>query len=155
MNGQIRAYIFDMDGTTARTTSRRGASSRRSTDMNSSRARSFGLMRRSLSPSLEREFRLGEDLMLTLFSEAVWGDERRFESRYGETPDNRFLGGAFISMMNGVKLEWFITDSWSVWFGVREFTTIDPQARRCENRRTEYWRVPDATLFAIGTGYRF
>ena len=104
---------------------------------------------------LERGFRLCEDLVLTLFSEAVWGDERRFESRYGETPDNRFLGGAFITMMNGVKLEWFITDSWSVWFRVREFTTIDPQARRCENRRTEYWRVPDATLFAIGTGYRF
>ena len=104
---------------------------------------------------LERSFALRDDLTLTLFSEAVWGDSRRFVSRYGEKPDRRFLGGTFISMTNGVRLDWRFYESWSLWFRVREFTTVDPQARRCEKRRSEYWRVPDATLIAIGTTYHF
>ena len=102
-----------------------------------------------------RAFKLTDSLVLTPSLETVWGDRDRFRARYGELPENRFLGGAFVSTTVTVKLEWFVSDVWSVWVKVRQFDTLDPQARRLENAKTDYWARPDCTIFTVGMGSRF
>lgn len=104
---------------------------------------------------LLRTFTLTKALALTPSVEAVWGDRRRFCARYGESPENRFLGGAFISSTATLKLEWLFAKNWSAWFKLRQFDTLDPQARRYEKRKTAYWAKPDCTIFTIGLGYWF
>lgn len=100
-------------------------------------------------------FRITETLVFTPMVEAVWGDRDRFRARYGELPENRFLGGAFVSTTVTLKLEWFFMENASCWFKVRQFDTVDPQARRCEEAKTVYWAKPDYTIFTVGCGYRF
>lgn len=104
---------------------------------------------------LRHSFALTDTLFLTPSVETVWGDRDRFRARYGEWPENRFLGGAFISTTVTLKLEWFFAESWSVWAKFRQFDTVDPQARRLEKRKTTYWSRPDYSIFTVGLGYHF
>lgn len=102
-----------------------------------------------------RAFKLTDTLVLTPSVEVVWGDRDRFRARYGEWPENRFLGGSFVSMTATLKLEWFFCDPWSCWAKVRQFDTLDPQARRLEDAKTDYWAQSDCTIFTVGLGCRF
>lgn len=104
---------------------------------------------------LRRTIALTETLALTPSIEAVYGDRHRFHARYGESPENSFLGGAIVSSTATLKLEWRFAESWSAWVKVRQFDTLDPQARRCEKRKTDYWAKPDCTIFTVGLGLWF
>ena len=104
---------------------------------------------------LRRAFSLGNSLTLIPFVEAVWGDVDRFEACYGETPSQRFLGGAFMTMTPGFRLNWDFAESWTLWFRVREFVTVDPQARRIVDGRDLYFAQNEATIFSVGLSYRF
>lgn len=100
-------------------------------------------------------FDLTENLTLTPSVEAVWGDPMRFKVRYGENPDTRFLGGTFVSTTVALKLEWRFAENWSCWVKVRQFDTVNSQARRCERSKSAYWARPDWTIGTVGIGYWF
>lgn len=102
-----------------------------------------------------RSFNLTDTLVLTPSCEVVWGDRDRFKARYGETPDHRFLGGAFATTTVSLKFEWLFSDPWSCWFKIRQFDTIDSQARRSEKRKSTYWSKSDCTIFTVGLGCGF
>ena len=104
---------------------------------------------------VRRSFNLTDTLVLTPSIDCVWGDYDRYHARYGEYPSRDFLHGAFVSTTAGLKLEWFITECFSVWAKVRQFDTIDPQARRLEKKKTVYWAKPDYTIFTLGLGLHF
>lgn len=104
---------------------------------------------------VRRSFNLTDTLVLTPSIDCVWGDYDRYHARYGEYPSRDFLHGAFVSTTAGLKLEWFITKCFSVWAKVRQFDTIDPQARRLEKKKTVYWAKPDYTIFTLGMGLHF
>lgn len=104
---------------------------------------------------VRRSFNITDSLVFTPSIDAVWGDYDRYFARYGEYPRRDFLHGAFVSTTVCLKLEWFITKSWSVWTKVRQFDTVDPQARHQEKRKTVYWAKPDFTIFTLGLGYHF
>ena len=100
-------------------------------------------------------FELTDSLFLTPCLEGVWGTARRFYARYGERPNDDFLEGAFVTSTAGIKLEWRINELWSIWFKVRQFDTLNHQARRLERRKTSYWAKPDYTIFTLGMGLHF
>ena len=104
---------------------------------------------------LMRAFSLTDTLVLTPMFETVWGDRDRFKARYGELPENRFLGGAFATTTVTLKLEWFFAENWSCWAKVRQFDTIDPQARRLEDEKDVYWAQTDCTIYTVGMGCLF
>lgn len=104
---------------------------------------------------VRRSFNITDALAFTPSIDTVWGDYDRYNARYGEYPSRSFLHGAFVSTTACLKLEWFISENWSVWIKVRQFDTIDRQARRCEKQKTVYWAKPDYTVFTLGLGYRF
>lgn len=104
---------------------------------------------------VRRTFKLTDTLDLTPMVESVWGTPRRFYARYGERPNHPFLGGDIITATVGLKLEWHVTKEWSVWFKVRQFDTVNHQARRLERKKTDYWAKTDYTFFTLGVGYRF
>ena len=104
---------------------------------------------------VRRTFALGESFLLTPTLEAVWGDGDRFSVRYGEKPNDEFLNGALVTTTAGIKLEWRLTERWSVWAKVRQLDTINHQARRLEKAKTVYWAKPDYTIFTLGCGCRF
>jgi len=100
-------------------------------------------------------FQLRDDLELMPFLEGVWGTSNRFLARYGERPNHPFLGGDFITSTLGVKLAWHVTEHWHFWLKIRQFDTINRQARRREREKTDYWCKTDYTIFTIGTGLSF
>lgn len=104
---------------------------------------------------VRRKFALTDWLFLTPMLEAVWGDPHRFCVRYGEEPNHEFLGGAFITTTAGLLLEWRVSEHWSIWGKVRQFDTVNRQARNLEKEKTAYWAKTDCTIFTLGVGYDF
>ena len=104
---------------------------------------------------VRRKFSLTESLSLTPSLDVVWGDRDRFMARYGEKPKHEFLEGAFVSTTAGLLLEWRVTEHFCIWGKVRQFDTINSQARRCEKAKTSYWARTDRTIFTLGCGYDF
>ena len=104
---------------------------------------------------VRRSFHLTDTLILTPMYETVWADRDRFRARYGELPDNTFLGGAFPTMTVTLRLEWYFVENWSVWAIFREFVTVDPQARAAVKQKDAYWEVNDLAIFSLGIGYHF
>lgn len=107
------------------------------------------------SLGLRRKFNLIRNVSVTPFAETVWGDSDRYYARYGETPSHCFLGGAFMTMTPGVRVDWEFKESWVCWFRFREFVTIDPQAREIVSSRTAYYEQNDAEIFTLGLSYYF
>ncbi len=104
---------------------------------------------------VRRKFALLDSLSLTPSFETVWGDCDRFFARYGENPNHEFLGGAFITTTAGLLLEWRATERFSIWLRIRQFDTVNRQARRREREKTSYWAKTDRAIFTVGCGYDF
>lgn len=103
---------------------------------------------------IRRGFRRG-NFTLTPSFETVWGDADRFYVCYGDVPSHRFLGGAFMTVTPGVRLDWAFTKDWNVWFRFREFITVDPQARQWVCSKKEYYIQNEAEIFTLGVSYVF
>lgn len=103
---------------------------------------------------IRRGFRWG-DFTLTPSFETVWGDADRFYVCYDDVPSHRFLGGAFMTVMPGIRLDWAFAKGWNVWFRFREFITVDPQARQWVNNQSEYYIQNEAEIFTLGVSYAF
>ena len=104
---------------------------------------------------LRRAFKVCDSVTVMPFVETVWGDSNRFCVQYGETPSHRFLGGAFMTMTPGIRIDWNVCGNWIVWFRFREFVTVDPQAREVVGNRSEYYQRNEAEIFTLGLSYGF
>ena len=104
---------------------------------------------------VRRDFELTETLTLSAWVDGVWGCRRRFKARYGNEPYHTFLGGAFCTSVVGAQLSWRFAESWTVYAKVRQFDTLNRQARRAEKRKSEYWARRDIAIGTIGVAYEF
>ena len=104
---------------------------------------------------VRREFALSETVSLLAWVDGVWGCKRRFAARYGDYPERRFLDGAICTSIVGLQLSWRFAESWSVYAKVRQFDTLNHQARQAEKRKSIYWARCDITIGTIGVAYEF
>ena len=96
------------------------------------------------------KFAVGEKLTVMPFVETVWMDNRRFQSRYGGIPQDRFLGGAFATMTTGARLTWRIDDNWRLFFRFRQYDIINNQSRHAVKKQTAYYAKCDYPIFGAG-----
>ena len=104
---------------------------------------------------VRRDFVLCEAVTLSTWIDGVWGCKRRFEARYGDEPEHRFFDGAIYSSIVGLQLSWRFAEDWCIYAKVRQFDTLDHQARRAEKRKTSYYARRDITIGTIGIAYEF
>ncbi|MBQ3287893.1 MAG: hypothetical protein IJH50_00610 [Kiritimatiellae bacterium] len=104
---------------------------------------------------VRRDFDLTETLTLSAWADGVWGCKRRFAARYGDEPYHQFLGGAFCTSIVGLQLSWRFAEGWCVYVKVRQFDTINQQARRAEKRKSAYYARRDIAIGTIGVAYEF
>ena len=104
---------------------------------------------------VRRDFDLTETLTLSAWADGVWGCKRRFAARYGDEPYHQFLGGAFCTSIVGLQLSWRFAEGWCVYAKVRQFDTINQQARRAEKRKSAYYARRDIAIGTIGVAYEF
>jgi hypothetical protein len=104
---------------------------------------------------VRRDFELTQTMMFSAWVDAVWGDKRRFKARYGEEPRHPFLGGAFCTTTVGLQLSWRFAEDWVIYAKIRQFDTVNRQARRAEKRKTEYWARRDIAIGTVGVAYEF
>ena len=104
---------------------------------------------------VRRDFDLTETLTLSAWGDVVWGCKRRFAARYGDEPYHTFLGGAFCTSIVGLQLSWRVAENWCVYAKVRQFDTLNRQARRAEKRKTAYYARRDIAIGTIGVAYEF
>ena len=104
---------------------------------------------------IRRSFSVCKQLSITPSAETVWADIRRYRTRYGEDPEHRFMHGAFITMLAGVKAEWRFAETLSVSCRLRQFDTIDRQARRLVKDKPQYYAKRDLAIVGVGLTWRF
>ena len=104
---------------------------------------------------LQRSFSLSGGWTVLPFVETVWMDNRRFQSRYGGIPQDRFLGGAFATMTTGVRVTWQMDDNWRLFVRLRQYDIINSQSRRAIKRQTAYYAKCDYPVVGIGVECSF
>ena len=96
-----------------------------------------------------------ETVTLTPFSDLTWGDKARFESNFGEEPDNEFLGGAVMSGTFGLLAEWRFAEHWYVWGRYRQYFVIGSQAWDLAEKKDSPTSRTSFPIFGLGVGCRF
>ena len=104
---------------------------------------------------VEHKFKLCEGFSLTPFTETVWMDSRRYQSRYGGIPQDRFLGGAFATVTTGVVLEWMWSKDFMFFARLRQYDVINSQSRRAVKHQDSYYAKCDWPVLGVGFEYRF
>ncbi|MBQ7234564.1 MAG: FAD-dependent oxidoreductase [Kiritimatiellae bacterium] len=99
---------------------------------------------------VQRDFPVNERWSIMPFLETVWMDERRFQSRYGGMPQDRFLGGAFATMTAGLQLSWYFKEGWRMFMRFRQYDIINSQSRRAVRRQSSYYAKCDYPIVGIG-----
>ena len=99
---------------------------------------------------IEKKFAVGEKLTVLPFVETVWMDNRRFQSRYGGIPQDRFLGGAFATLTTGVRMTWRLDDNWRLFVRIRQYDIINSQSRRAVKQQTAYYAKRDYPIVGAG-----
>ena len=104
---------------------------------------------------LQKSFALGEDWTVTPFVETVWMDNRRFQSRYGGIPQDRFLGGAFATMTSGIRVTWKLNENWRLFTRIRQYDVINSQSRRAVKAKHSYYAKCDYPVVGVGVECSF
>ncbi len=99
---------------------------------------------------LQKPFSPAEDWTVMPFVETVWMDNRRFQSRYGGIPQDRFLGGAFATMTTGIKATWRFAEGWRLFARFRQYDIINSQSRRAVKRKDAYYAKCDYPVLGVG-----
>lgn len=100
-------------------------------------------------------FRPVDDVTLSPFFEAVFGDRVRFEKIYGGEPDDRIPGGSLMSVRPGMLLKWNFLSSWYLWGRYRHYIVVDPEARSLARARGNVNDKMHYPIFGLGVGVRF
>jgi hypothetical protein len=116
-----------------------------------------------LRPTIRERARIGvsksfkplDDVKLTPFVETVWMDSRRYQSRYGGIPQDRFLGGAFATITTGVEVKWDYSESLTFFSRLRQYDVINSQSRRAVKSKSDYYAKNDWPVFGIGFELKF
>ena len=104
---------------------------------------------------VRRDFALTDELTLSAWIDGVWGDNRRYEARYGDRPEYQFFGGAFCTSTVGLQLTWRFAERWLVYAKIRQFDTLDRRGRRAEKKKTDYWARRDIAIVTLGIACDF
>jgi hypothetical protein len=104
---------------------------------------------------LAKTYKPAEKLVLTPFVETVWMDSRRYQSRYGGLPQDRFLGGAFATTTVGFELDWKFSKDLVIFTRLRQYDVINSQSRRAVKKSKDYYAKCDWPVLGIGFEYRF
>ena len=104
---------------------------------------------------VRRDFALTDALTLSTWVDGVWGDNRRYEARYGDRPEYQFFGGAFCTSTVGLQLTWRFAERWLVYAKIRQFDTLDRRGRRAEKKKTDYWARRDIAIVTLGIACDF
>jgi hypothetical protein len=104
---------------------------------------------------VSRKFAVSDNVGLEPFVETVWMDNRRFQSRYGGIPQDRFLGGAFATLTTGMKLTWQVCEDLQFFVRLRQFDTINSQSRKAIKHRDDYYAKRDWPVLGVGARYCF
>ena len=104
---------------------------------------------------LNRQFEVVEDVTLTPFVEATWGDPARYRSNYGGETDGDFLGGSLMFASFGLVAEWAFWDPFYLWGRYRQFILVDPDARNLIEDSDAPTAKKAYPVFGLGVGFRF
>ena len=104
---------------------------------------------------VRRDFDLTDELTFSAWIDGVWGDNRRYEARYGDRPEYQFFGGAFCTSTVGLQLTWRFAERWLVYAKIRQFDTLDRRGRRAEKKKTDYWARRDIAIVTLGIACDF
>ena len=99
---------------------------------------------------VRKKFALGENWSVEPSIETVWMDNRRFQSRYGGIPQDRFLGGAFATMTTGLRITWRFDENWRIFARIRQYDIINSQSRRAVKKQAAYYAKCDYPVAGIG-----
>ena len=104
---------------------------------------------------VRRDFDLTDSLKFSAWIDGVWGDNRRYEARYGDRPEYQFFGGAFCTSTVGLQLTWRFAERWLVYAKIRQFDTLARRGRRAEKKKTDYWARRDIAIVTLGIACDF
>ena len=104
---------------------------------------------------VRRDFALTDSLKFSAWIDGVWGDNRRYEARYGDRPEYQFFGGAFCTSTVGLQLTWRFAERWLVYAKICQFDTLDRRGRRAEKKKTDYWARRDIAIVTLGIACDF
>ena len=104
---------------------------------------------------VNHQFTIMENLTLTPFLDATWGDPARFRSSYGGETDADFLGGSLMFVSPGLIAEWKFWDPFYLWGRYRQFLLLDPDARDLVDNSDAPTAKKSYPIFGLGLGFRF
>lgn len=104
---------------------------------------------------LSRAFDISESWSLRLSAESVWADKRRYRRLYGVSPQDDFMGGAFVTVVTGMTLSWHVAKDLDVYVQFRQYDLINGEARRVVRGRSSYYAKCDWPIAGIGVSYYF
>lgn len=103
---------------------------------------------------VKRTFSLCERLMLTPFFMAEWGDRKLFESKYGPARNGHYTGG-LSALDAGVRVDYPLGDSYSLFLEMQEFALVNTEARRTNRRRRAVNNQNDRFMVMAGFQFRW
>ena len=104
---------------------------------------------------VNHRFKVAENVTITPFLEATWGDPSRYLSTFGEETDGDFLGGSLMFSSFGFIGEWLFSDPFYLWGRYRQFILVDPDARDIIEETDAPTAKKAFPIFGLGLGFRF
>ena len=104
---------------------------------------------------VNHQFEIVENVTLTPFLEATWGDPARYRSNFGKETDGDFLGGSLMFASFGVFGEWKFHDPFYLWARYRQYMLVDPDARDIVDEIDSPTAKKTYPIFGLGIGFRF
>ena len=104
---------------------------------------------------VNHEFEVMENVTVTPFLEATWGDPARYRSNYGGETDGHFLGGSLMFASAGFISEWKFWDPFYLWLRYRQFVLVDPDARNLIEDSDAPTAKKTYPVVGLGIGFRF
>lgn len=109
-----------------------------------------------IKAGLRKSFEISEALTFSIFAEGAWMDKRRFSLRYGSEPEKDTIGGgAFAFILSGVRLDWAMSDSVTLFASYTQYDLVNSQARDLVRSRGRYCDKCDWPIARIGLSYSF
>ena len=104
---------------------------------------------------VSHEFEVMENVTVTPFLEATWGDPARYRSNYGGETDGHFLGGSLMFASAGFISEWKFWDPFYLWLRYRQFVLVDLDARDLIEDSDAPTAKKTYPVVGLGIGFRF
>lgn len=107
---------------------------------------------------LRRRFDFGDGrLAVTPFASLIWGDDHRYDNKYGKSADPSFRFCGYIPMCSlvGVRCAYKISSNLQVYCHLQQYDVIDPDGRRQMRKSPKDWVVRDLPIGEVGVALQF